>query len=122
MDTRHVLVSLYSRMAGVFDRDEVRLFVPVDKDGNVVAVENCVSLECWVTNRDVQQTEVPERLRETVGVFQHALLGYSDGGMFATLPYNAAMYSIGRMTEWFQLLHRAPEGDIQPLSVKFSRI
>lgn len=121
MAKHRVVIFTNTRFPDLDSNQFVRLYIPVNEDGKVVTAADAVNLECWSPYHAQLQDAVPEMLNETVGVFEHAILGQFGSNIYATLPYNAAIYSIGRLTKWLRTMVRTPEYDTVPLSVDFSR-
>lgn len=115
-----VSVDNYKRITDLLTNPTVKLFLPVDSLGKIVPVYNACRLECWVTKPDEKRVHLPDVFEYSVNGLSNALISADvDGnGVYATLPYCAAIYSLGRLNDWFHTLYRHPEGDVSDYVMK----
>lgn len=110
-----ILINNSKVYADAFTNQFIRLYIPVDEDGKLVAVSEAVRLECWYPGGRNQQ--IPETTTMSLEGITKSLIKADDDHEFATLSRSVAYGSIAKMETWLRTLHRWKEGDVKSFSI-----
>lgn len=91
------------------DTQNVQLYFPVDRMGNVVDRKVATRLECWACTTEEVRQKAPDILGEG---WNHALTRVAGHDVFGRLALAVAGSSIAVVISWSKSLQRFPEGDL----------
>lgn len=100
-----------------FERPDMKLYIPVDKDGNLVHVSEAAALQCWVTGG--RNPQIPEAMTMSAkGLTSSLVKGHSETD-FGWLDRTVAYGSLAKMESWLLTLHRDVSGDIGDMQIYY---
>lgn len=107
-----VLINQESASRLSFSDPTARLYIPVDRIGNVVPIASAFRLECWMTVPDKRHKHLPQILSEGRGVLTYSLIRRSSETSYGYLRRSVAVASLKTLLDWFPTLHRCTDGDV----------
>ena len=93
----------------------VRLFVPLDAEGNLVSIERSVKLQCWVPGEP--NVEIPIFTTFSPSAISNLWLKKDSDHQFFSVPRCAAYVTLKKMDEWLHTLHRHEAGDVDNITL-----
>jgi len=101
---------------GAFERQDVRLYIPVDQNDNLANVDDAVKLQCWAMGE--RNSQIPEIMSTPKGL-SATMLKSQDCTEFGWLSRSVAYGSLARMDAWLYTLHRDTAGDIVDMQIYY---
>jgi len=115
--TSTVVVNNGKAYQDAFERPDMRLYIPVDREGKLTELSRAISLQCWITGE--RNPQIPEAMTMSAEGITASLIRNQHGDEFGTLSRSVAYGSIAKMELWLRTLHRHEKGDITNFTVGY---
>lgn len=100
-----------------YEDKTLRLYIPLDKDGNIVAPDLAATLQCWITGD--RNPDIPETSTIACSGLIHCLVKKALDHEFGQLQRTVAYGSLAKMDIWSRTLHRFEAGDFNSFTVYY---
>lgn len=115
--TQTVSINQSKAYPDAFANPSMRLYIPVDKDGNLADVAEAVQLQCWLPGE--RNAQIPEATTMSAEGMTKSLLKAWGDSEFGSLSRSVAYGSLAKMEVWLRTLHRHESGDYNSFSIYY---